>query len=544
MREDETQQLAGVVKKAEAIAEIRTWLDLATDTTFLYWYRDTLLPLYLTDLQMHPAQAPRLQYMLYALKDCLKLLANGKHLEQGMLYRMILVKPRMYTKYRLYRLLGALEKAIEQQTYWYIRNKLLDTLSNQVETDLRLSIHTHLKLDDRNPFKQKDDLTDLTHFIRLPAIEIFTRTVDMKAHLRHYLDQTFYNLNTVALHDWKTYGDMRQLARQKYGIEMTEPHLPSQTLEQGLDVLVIMRNIQVFVRDYYYNLNNQIFIQQQSENKHLDTINIRHVANSIRTHGIGIMNTTVNFTFQFLRKKFYIFSQFLGDEYIKGKLIKEIRYYREQKYELDQKYPHERAEKVSRSIKKLGMSEDGVSYLDKFRTVITQIGNAMGYIRMIRSGGLHCTSNAIRFIPDLEDIFSFEELGEASQLPQETLDSCKQLDAVIGDLATNFAEGTDYFKLLVGVFVDEMRSQKNRHMHHFYVIIPALTLSFVEHLINAKDKMNKKNKNGAAFTDDGFAMGIAYILKLLDQYSAFDSLHWFQSVREKQGKDYDKLKVG
>jgi len=31
----------------------------------------------------------------------------------------------------------------------------------------------------------------------------------------HYLDQTFYNLTTVALHDWKTYSKMRKVATDK-----------------------------------------------------------------------------------------------------------------------------------------------------------------------------------------------------------------------------------------------------------------------------------------------------------------------------------------
>lgn len=63
----------------------------------------------------------------------------------------------------------------------------------------------------------------------------------------------------------------------------------------------------------------------------------------------------------------------------------------------------------------------------------------MGYVRMIRSGGLHCCSDAIRwdtsifpvrrhmptvipcrFVPDLEDIISFEELVSAEGLSKDT----------------------------------------------------------------------------------------------------------------------------
>lgn len=41
----------------------------------------------------------------------------------------------------------------------------------------------------------------------------------------------------------------------------------------------------------------------------------------------------------------------------------------------------------------------------------------------------------------------------------------------------------------------------------FLVFFFLQTLNFVEYMLSCKEKLNKKNKVGAAFTDDGFVMG-------------------------------------
>merc|ERR1719270_782790 len=124
------------------------------------------------------------------------------------------------------------------------------------------------------------------------------------------------------------------------------------------------------------------------------------------------MNTTVNFSYQFLRKKFGIFSQFLFDDQIKSRLAKDARFFKENSHAtLDQKYPFDRAAKFNKGIRKLGTVDGQSTYLDQFRLLISQIGNTMGYVRMIKAGGLHFVSNSIRFVPDLDDIPNFEELS-------------------------------------------------------------------------------------------------------------------------------------
>lgn len=61
-------------------------------------------------------------------------------------------------------------------------------------------------------------------------------------------------------------------------------------------------------------------------------------------------------------------------------------------------------------------------------------------------------------------------------------------------------------QLLVDVFIQAISNKNNSHLHNFYILIPALTINFIEHSINSKEKMYKKSKGGM-FTNDGFAVG-------------------------------------
>lgn len=86
------------------------------------------------------------------------------------------------------------------------------------------------------------------------------------------------------------------------------------------------------------------------------------------------------------------------DEFIQSRLKKEHKYYKKERENLHNLYPYARAEEIARGIRRLGTTK-GVTYLDKFRQLITHVGNALGYVRMIRSASLKDNSNLLKYIP-------------------------------------------------------------------------------------------------------------------------------------------------
>ena len=165
-------------------------------------------------------------------------------------------------------------------------------------------------------------------------------------------------------------------------------------------------------------------------------------------------------------------------------MSREHRWFKKHKNEpeIDNQYPYDRALKFVRDIRKLGVSEAGKTFLDQFRILITEIGNALGYVRMVRSASMYYCSEAVKFLPHFDDVISFEqhagkgvpvapvpvapEAGGGGAAPaaasttkeykpnsgaglsDETVRAGKNLDEVISTLVKNFGEGSDYFKVV------------------------------------------------------------------------------------------------
>lgn len=82
-----------------------------------------------------------------------------------------------------------------------------------------------------------------------------------------------------------------------------------------------------------------------------------------------------------------------------------------------------------------------------FKINILQLGNAMGYVRMMRSGGIHCCANASVFLPIVNEELKFKTMSQKNQLSTDTQNAAKNLECDIIHLRQNYAEGTEYFRV-------------------------------------------------------------------------------------------------
>lgn len=93
-----------------------------------------------------------------------------------------------------------------------------------------------------------------------------------------------------------------------------------------------------------------------------------------------------------------------------------------------------------------------MSYLDKFRQLITHIGNALGYVRMIKSASLKDNSNLRKYLPNIINNIKFEDVAGDLGIEGECMESMKVFDMCIKNLFKQAEDAGDYLRMIVKNF--------------------------------------------------------------------------------------------
>ena len=451
--------------KTWLLVHLDDYMSWAFDCSFIYWCKDVIGP-FIQHLYADPCNIHRFKYLFAAFEDaaeCVQLCQHIEGSELKMQYAGVI--------------LGELQ------------DKVLQPLAVKIEEDLRYHTHSmHIEgIKKTNPMEKN---TDYSWFLEAEAFSFAGYCIEFRQYVEDYLDEVFYNLSVLNLTDWKMYEEMRTLAWEKYKLSLSQVYLPWKTHDQGLDLLQLSKNLNNFVMEMKYNQLSQFFMQPTYENiSHIQTFNTNHVINSLRTHGLGTIHTIVNNTYRLLSLKFEVLTSLMKDDYMVSRLMSYRKWYKQHGEAIDQLFPYDKAMEYAKYIKQLGRDKNGETFLDKFRKLVTHIGNAVGVIRMVKAAVLNIAWTSCQLLPRSSPHPSFHHLTH--NFSNSTQSSAHLLDQVL----LTMSHETDYFSILVRVFPTQTFQQvaketiENRFLSNFFIAVPALSLNFVENMMLAKNKL-------------------------------------------------------
>ena len=215
-------------------------------------------------------------------------------------------------------------------------------------------------------------------------------------------------------------------------------------------------------------------------------------------------------------QKFQMFTKFLADENVKSLLSRELRWFDNQKSEGNTVYPFARASTFAQEFKKI-KSDSGNNGLDECRVIISEMGNTIALVRMIRAAKRNVCSDEMPFLP------SYDAPADVSKALQDNPNAKSAVDDAV--LAVLTKQDPDFVRAFVNVFRDVINESQsdNSFLGSFFCLIPPLCLCWMEASIQGKEMMHKKNINrDGYYIDDGFAVGLAFTLSVLGQTKTYE----------------------
>ena len=515
---DQIKEIDFLFWRLKLLKNHREILAKVTNLSFLYWYRD-LVPEFISRFQINENNIVELQFFLKALEDTGVVWERSKHLEESITYL----------------------KKYQADFILEIEKNLFEEAAKNIENDVRLVVHEAMIKEVKVEAFLK--VKHSVKYVNLQPMLFFNTIINPKRSIEKFLNKLFYEMAALNLHDHCTYEKMRAICKINYDLDLTPAFLPSQSLSQGIDLLYIVRNLGSFVSQFNYNIQSQSFIEVSTDSSTLSVIGVEQVMSSLNTHGIGILNTVVNKTYQLIKKKIKAIANFIVNQYVKSTLIILERNWLENKDKLDLKFPYGKAEHLLKEIVGMGVAKDGTTYADKLRVYISQIGNTLALIRTIRSALMQFKSQNLKFTKGEMNklVESFEDLdGEEFECVKEITAVFKE---TLGLLDSHKENRVNYMSTLITIFDSFLNEESLEELKQFYLICPSITINYIENIIVSNEKVVQKKIKDAYFCNDGFILGLTFLLKVFKQEQAFDGIHWFKSALERMEVKKTPLKI-
>lgn len=86
--------------------------------------------------------------------------------------------------------------------------------------------------------------------------------------------------------------------------------------------------------------------------------------------------------------------------------------------------------------------------IERLRILVTTIGNALAFARILRTASFNYLSNNVEFVPFIQSFkCSFGDTASVLNYGGTMTEGCRELDKLIDLLRSNFSESTDFLRV-------------------------------------------------------------------------------------------------
>ncbi|KAF8732817.1 hypothetical protein HU200_015159 [Digitaria exilis] len=504
-----------LLSKFRVLSNFQSLIDERTKCSFLYW-RKEMLSTWLSMVYGDACKLSWLQNIIDAFSDGMSLLELGN------------VGPVALQSY---------EEDIENA----VREEVVAPLCRDIETDLRLHVHsTHLKgAVVVNP--TKTGVRNLSWYLRMKPLQLPFKFVDVKLLVENHLNSAFYTYSVMPNYDNKIYAEMHELGRLKYGVELDDFHLTVDALDQGFDLRRTIQRLDSFCEKYSYSIVKQMFIENDLDGqgrKNLRVLCVEHITSSTAMCTVQQISAALDAILVFLDRMLLDLDALLQSD-PELDLLKNLKQLENTR--VSNAHPAIQGE-LKVAFGKHGLGDHALDFLEQVQAIVTRIGNALGLMRILAAGCTRYTNSISRYARKSNYDLSYSTSCKALGMVDDIAEVGKMLDSEARNMEA-LDERIQTFAILVTYVSQKLQRNELNAMKDFFQIVPLLISSMVDHRLLHKDKLLRRahEAKSAIHTYDGFVLGVAFVLKVLKQERSFDELNWFSSTKTQfDGETEDK----